>query len=512
MMNKFFRSLNISTLIALLCLFMPAFSAPSSAVEIGRFTREPPVRIGVRQKANRVNLEFRGDFRIIKAGGVVEIYSGSKEKIRVELYNVHLRQLPGIYRVSLGKFRSFEQAEFTASGLEDVRPAPVIVQPDQWSLWFGPFSTKQEAEGFSASLARRGFLNTRVEANSQDIKVVTVYSGDGELLHLGNEPVLFYPADHRFLLDDREYRGRADIVLDSYGTFSVVNVVDAEDYLYSVLPREMPPASHEESLKSQAVIARTYLLNNLRRHLADGFNLCSTPDCQVYGGVSSEHDSTTKAVDETRGVVLAHGDELANALFHSTCGGRTASYSDAWSGKGPSYLVSVDDGSKLPNTRLESSAKLRAFLDTGEGFCKKSRYFRWTRTYSHSELYDILKETVPEFSNNPDLVLGALKDVKVTKYSDSGRALELLITTSDSEYRFEKDTIRWVMGNLKSTMFLIEKKGSGKSAKYELRGAGWGHGVGLCQIGAMKMGGDGYSFRQILLHYYPETRIVDLWE
>jgi SpoIID/LytB domain protein len=500
-------------------IFCSAFglveSARAQSVSPGKFTKEPEVRIGILQKATHTSLKFAGSYHAFKSAGqseMKEFRSGKGESFQIELYTVRLRQLPHRYRVSLGAYRSFEQAQYTLNKLGKIPFKAAIAQPKQWSIWFGPFNSMDEAKYAQNYAREKGFRDSRIEPESTDIAILTLYTNGSSLIHVGTGPVVFYPSNGRFILNSREYRGNVEFAPDPYGTFNVINLVKADDYLLSVLPREMPSGAAMESLKAQAVIARTYLLNNLPRHEIDNFNLCATSDCQVYGGVNDEVASTNEAVKRTRGEALVYQGKLANALFHSTCGGRTADYNDNWSGDGPDYLISVDDGSGFDQPDLSSADKVEAFLDQKTGNCSASKYFRWEKKFTAAELLDVVKLSIPEFTNNPDLKIGAVNNIAVTEYSKSGRAQKLAVSTDAGDFVFEKDAIRWVLGNLKSIFFVIETNGANGGREYTFRGAGWGHGVGLCQIGAMKLGKDGSSYTKILDHYYPETSLVTLWK
>jgi len=478
-----------------------------------RFKTEPEVRIGILQKATHAKFRLPGSYRAFAGTGrdAKELRYGKNEILQVELYNIGVKDIPGKYRVILGAFRSFEQAEYTLEKLGKLPFDSIIAQPKQWNLWFGPFNSMDEAQYAMNYIVAKGFRNTRIEQITSGVTVLTIYTSDGSLIHIGGEPVVIYPLNGNFILNHREYRGSAEIAPDVYGTFNVINRVPADVYLASVLPREMPASANIEALKAQAVIARTYLLNNMRRHAVDNFNLCATSDCQVYGGAGDETSATTDAVRKTRGQVLLHNGRLANALFHSTCGGRTADYSDNWSGDGPDYLVSVDDGSGFAGN-LASADTVRQFLDRKTGNCEASKYFRWEKVYAAAELLAVLQQTIPEFNNNPDLKIGALNGVSVLEYTPSGRVGKINIDTDAGRFTFEKDIIRWVLGNLKSTFFVLETRETNGKTEYVFRGAGWGHAVGLCQIGAMKMAKDGNSYTQILNHYYPKTTLETLWK
>ncbi|MFA6449255.1 MAG: SpoIID/LytB domain-containing protein [bacterium] len=500
----------------LLCL-LSTFIQPQRALAAtpDQFATEPEVRIGILQKATHAKLRFTGSYRAFKGGGQNggnEIHSGKAGRIQIELYTIRMAQIPQKLRVTLGAFRSYEQAEYTLQKLGSLPFKAQIAQPKQWTLWFGPFNSPDEAQHAQNYVRDKGFKDSRIESEAADITALTIYAQDGSLIHLGGGPVVFRSSNGRFFLNSREYRGKVEILPDAYGTFNVVNIVRADDYIMSVLPREMPSSAAPESLKAQAVIARTYLLNNMRRHMIDGFNLCSTTDCQVYGGVNDEVASTSEAVRRTRGQALIYKGQLANALFHSTCGGRTADYNDNWNGENPEYLVSVDDGSGFADSDLSSAKKVAQFLENKTGDCEASKYFRWEKKYTADEMLNVIKSTVPEFTNNPDLKINALRDISVDEYFPSGRAKRITVTTDAGEFVFERDAIRWVLGNIKSTLFILEKRGANGGREYVFRGAGWGHGVGLCQIGAMKLGKGGASYLRILDRYYPGSAVETLWK
>lgn len=492
--------------------FIVSICATSLSTSVDEFKTEPDVRIGIIQKASSARLKFAASYRIHKSGVAEPLRTGYGETIQAELYTVRLKQMPTRFRVSLGQFRSFEQAEFTLKSIGAKPGEAVIAQPKQWSIWHGPYNTLAEAQQKLQELQAKGYMSARIEPESSDIPVLTFYAPDGSLIHLGSEPVVFYPSDGKFTVNGREYRGNVEIALDAYGSFSVINRVKAEDYLFSVLPREMPALSHPEALKAQAVIARSYLLKNLHRHQVDGFSLCASTDCQVYGGIGDEAPTAIDAVRQTRGMALSNAGQIVNALFHSTCGGRTAAYSDVWHGDDLPYLISVDDGTAMKEKNLSSRDKLKKFLELNAANCHGSKYFRWDKSYTHEQLLSLLKLTIPEFTNNPELKINEMRDISVASYSKSGRAQELKISTDKGVFIFEKDTIRWVLGSLKSTMFIIDVEGKGNSRRYDIKGAGWGHGLGLCQIGAMKMARDGVAYDKILAHYYPGSKIVNLWK
>ena len=165
------------------------------------------------------------------------------------------------------------------------------------------------------------------------------------------------PADGPVLWDGRPYRGTVSILVNARGTLNVVNRVDIEEYLYGVVPAEMGPKRYDEleSLKAQAVAARTYAMAHRGQFEAEGYDLCATPKCQVYAGLSAEDPLSTAAVDATKGLALGSQGRFADALFISTCGGKTENVENVFGETPVPYLVGVDCG-ELATTSLAGAA------------------------------------------------------------------------------------------------------------------------------------------------------------
>lgn len=259
------------------------------------------------------------------------------------------------------------------------------------------------------------------------------------------------------------YRGAVEVARDETGV-TVVNVLPLEDYLRGVVPREMPVSGgHLEALRAQAVASRTYAVRNLGRRAALGFDLWATVEDQVYGGASAETALADLAVATTSGVVLVDGSGPIRAYYHGACGGRTASIADVWGEtEPPAYLLGVDD--------LDES---------GVPFCAAAPRLAWTETY-------------------PFLA------VEVLDRDPSGRVRALGI----GDTVVAGDAIRRAIrrpggGILRSTRFEVRRAGGA----VVLEGAGNGHGVGMCQWGAIGRARRGASHEEILRHYYPGTRL-----
>lgn len=288
------------------------------------------------------------------------------------------------------------------------------------------------------------------------------------------------------------YRGTLEI--DRQG--KMVNIVDFEEYLAGVVPSEVPAYFPEESLKAMAVVARTYGLTHLRRH--QDYDVCATVHCQVYQGLEQESPRTNRAVAETTGQQLVFGGKPINALFHAVCGGTTASPTEIWPSSAETpYLQSRSD----ENPRTHS------------GFCADAGRYRWSETFSESELVKKLREGLQAQLGVQFHGLSQLTSVKVLERTLSGRVKTLQIEGPEGVYRVNGDAIRWLFsrglistGGLQSTLFSIERV----QKDYKFMGGGWGHGVGLCQHGASGRAKAGQSYREILGHYYTGATLATI--
>jgi stage II sporulation protein D len=281
----------------------------------------------------------------------------------------------------------------------------------------------------------------------------------------------------------------------------VINELDMEDYLKGVLPFEIGHHNREklEALKAQAVAARTYTFKRLLSLPAErSFDLYNDVRDQVYKGQTGEYLLADRAIRETKGIVAVYGDSLTECYYSSTCGGVTSNISEVWPDKPDKpYLVSVSD------------------KDANGHFCSGSKYFTWQQEWSNEQLNTIIKTYLPQVDTTIKSC-GKFKKLQVLKRGRCNRVTELLIVTESGSYKIGGDKIRWVLrrpeaGNpiLFSAWFtLTQKRESGGKIIYRASGNGWGHGVGLCQVGALKMAERGYTYEQILKHYYKGIKLI----
>ena len=313
---------------------------------------------------------------------------------------------------------------------------------------------------------------------------------------------------------DKVVRGDLELSLWAGGrSLRLVNWIDLENYTHGVVSAEMPVQSPLEALKAQGVMARghaLYIKTMTRRHRKDGYDLCDEQHCQVYGGVRYESARSRAAVAATRGKILTYKGRPAHVIYSSNCGGRTQSVRDVGWGDVPYWVGIVDspEASDVPRAPWDFRRWLQA---SPQAYCKPSAYvhsshFRWTRVIPVKDLEDKLRR-----KKN----LGRLLSVAVERRSPAGNALALKLTGSKGTLRVDSElSIRGMLGtgSLRSTLFFIrpEADAAGRLERLVLHGGGWGHGVGLCQSGAMGRAEAGEPFEAIVKAYFPGTELGSL--
>jgi len=351
-----------------------------------------------------------------------------------------------------------------------------------------------------------------------------LWSADGQ----GGESSLLIvqPLDPRHLLSwsNTPYRGEL-LIQPVDDRLVLINVVELESYLRGVLPWEMGRQAPEvqAALAAQAVAARTYTVSHLAERAELGFDVWADVRDQVYRGAAGEDSLCDEAVARTAGQVLRHEGQEIEAYYCSTCGGVTSSVEEVWPRPPRPYLRSHPDA-----------------IGGAEPFCAGSRRYAWEVTWDGEQLERILQRTLPEYleymgtgsraawagerftprhggadRRRP----GRLRGLTVAARTTSGRVARLDVAMDAGVYHVRGDRVRWVLvppdggpDILWSALFSLDvvPGADGRPARVTARGRGFGHGVGLCQNGALAMAGRGYDFRAILAHYYPGARLEPL--
>lgn len=277
-------------------------------------------------------------------------------------------------------------------------------------------------------------------------------------------------------IGDKKYTGNLTFRPNKDGTITVVDELGLEEYLFGVLPHEMSPDWPLEALKAQAVASRSFALASLGRHEEDGFDLSDDTLSQVYTGLTTESDRIKEAVRSTAGQTLTYAGKPLTTYFHSTCGGHTSDAEDVWGRHAPKPLKGVKDK-----------------------WCKASPHYEWEAYFTNTDILLAL--------NKNGFTAAKLLSVKEGERGTAGWLSDIRIKTDRGWKRVPANQFRLWLGvkELKSVRLdKIKKRKKG----FEFIGHGYGHGVGLCQWGARAQADAGWTYKDILEHYFPESKLV----
>lgn len=350
--------------------------------------------------------------------------------------------------------------------------------------------------------------------------------------------------------ESQRFRGSLRIIADS-GRLTAINIINVEDYLASVISSEMSATSSLPFLQAHAVISRSWLLAQMEhksrsRHSFrsregeiirwwdhddhDLFDVCADDHCQRYQGIGRISSPTAaSAVSDTRGEVLQFDGDLCDTRFSKCCGGVMERFHACWEDSDMPYLAAIRDNtdtSGLPDLTIEENAA-KWISGNPAAFCNTSDsrilsqvlnsydrelpdFYRWEEEYTRERMRRLVTERL-------GTDLGYIIDLKAVERGASGRIIRLRITGTKGEITIGKELmIRRTLSesHLRSSAFIVERLDTDKDGipgRFRLRGAGWGHGVGLCQIGAAVMGDRGYSYDEILAHYYPGAQLTKIY-
>ncbi len=320
-------------------------------------------------------------------------------------------------------------------------------------------------------------------------------------------------ADHGF--EDRTYRGRIYAAVDAQGRLAAVNFLGLEALTKGVVPAEMFAQAPPEALRCQAIAARGDMLAKVgARHVGDPYLFCAEQHCQVFRGVAGEDERSTRAVAATEGEALfaPHGGPLVPSYYSAICGGFTEDNDVVWGGVANPSLRGRRDFELSPTTRRFQDgigdALIREWVSTDvPAYCrapsgKNLARFRWSRTFTQAEVDAV---ALP-------FGIGAVERLEVEGRGISGRARSLAIHGTKGAARILGElAIRRAFGMLESGAFVVDPSGEGDTRRYLFRGAGWGHGAGMCQQGAIGRALAGQGHREILAHYFSGAEVVRMY-
>jgi len=312
--------------------------------------------------------------------------------------------------------------------------------------------------------------------------------------------------------EDRTFRGALQLVVDRAGLLAVVNVVPLEDLLKGLVPAEIFARAHPEALKAQAVTARGEVLAKVGiKHLADPYLLCAEQHCAVYRGRTGEAASTTAAVEATRGEALfGVGGRLVDSVYSAVCGGHTEDNDVVWGGPPDPNLRGRPDTLEPSGAGLDPS-HLEAWLaaPSPRAACQLSRFaqpskFRWEKRFSAAQVDALVAR----------LGVGHVHAMSLGERGVSGRARVLSVSGDQGATQVRGElNIRRLFGMLNSSMAVVEaqRDAEGRPTHWVFRGGGWGHGVGMCQNGAIGRAEAGQRYQDILRHYFNGAEVAPIY-
>jgi len=315
---------------------------------------------------------------------------------------------------------------------------------------------------------------------------------DGSLsLEMGNDEVTW---------QEKTYRGTLTFVATD-SLLLVVNRVDVEEYLRGVVPLEIGArqTSDHAAVEAQAVAARSFTYTRMLASGARDFDVRATESDQVYGGIRAETFWGDLAVAATAGWVLSYRGQVVTGPYHSACGGSTALPSETWRGGRDGYLRAVSDTSPR----------------TGRPWCDLAPRAQWERRILAPDLRNALERYAGDYTTVPVGAAGSIRDAKIDGFTSTGRARTVVFTTAAGDVTLRTNDIRYVLrqvgGDLLPSTAIsmsVERSPDGSLRAVVVRGRGNGHGVGMCQWGAIARARAGDDFRAILKAYYPGAELT----
>jgi stage II sporulation protein D len=440
----------------------------------GRVTVSPQdIKVGLAQDAASQEFSVQGSYRLVdrQKGEVLDdVLPGQRWEVRFSGAGLEFFK-NGRQVARCGSAVGLEQAGGTVSVMGGNGTLKKIGESDRLSVISG--------DGRQSSLKLTAGVNIVSGSGTKSI------SGGGDLGLVS------------LVLSGRSQKYRGDMEFRAQGQgITVINLLPLEEYLYGVLPREMPANWPEEALKAQAVASRTFALTNLGLYSAYGFDVLATQMSQMYGGYDAEHANSTRAVNETCGEIVTNRGKPISTFFHSSSGGYTENAQDVWK---------------------ETLDYIRGRPDP---YDKNDIHYNWVVTYNAAQLTGQLNSKKSLFgpAGTPDCVFSTVEGIDIIENTSSGvRAKKIRVSGKDGGGKplvveiCNADAVRTALG-LKSALFEMktDRDVSGKLVSVTFNGSGYGHGLGMSQYGACGMADKGYNYQDILKYYYNNCGIGPL--
>jgi SpoIID/LytB domain protein len=507
---------------------------------------EPYIRVGLVRGVDHIDFSFQKKCRIMSYDGSFLSRGMEGRRWRAEVkQSVPARN---VYRLVAGSFRDEARAREKSQDLKN-NGLDTFVKPFGRRLEFNGsilndnryyriylrqvFASRENAESYRDSIwnLTETFVSSEIAQKAagtirlRNLETGQVFESTKPIV-LRDSPVTLHEVAvgngyHWERTEERVYPEVIRFELDNEGKLIVINELPVEEYLLGVVPSEMSGEFPVEALKAQAVAARSELLSKLGVvHQSDPFDVCSDVHCQVYSGLSKRTHKSDHAVKTTTGCVLYYNGRVCDAVYSAVCGGHGESAEQIWGSQTTPYLEGRYDGPYQYDQygALDSEINIKQWIDARpKVYCNSihkhcppaleytQKYFRWEVPYTQEEIQSIVRLKTGQ---EPGIIL----DILPMKRGVSGRItrLEIIGTLDTIEVNGELEIRKKLSENtLWSACFYIEKRGPNglPPTGFLIKGAGWGHGVGMCQTGAAIMALCGKRYGEILSHYYHDTTI-----
>ena len=420
-------------------------------------------------------------------------FKHKSKKINIVFRKIPLKSPLIIERLVFGPFASYESAQRQAKNLKEKGYKPLIAYPKNWEVWIS-VSENLPDQRLNYKFFRKSYKSIIVPFL---VSQYTQQKLEGPVNISSSEDIR---------INNINFGKNFYLAKDSYGTWTLIQKMKFDDYLKGVLPYEIGSNSPFEALKAQAVIARTWAIYNSERFNIDNYHLCISTQCQVYKPPKKEYKNVNKAIKDTSNLIITYMNKPINSFYHGSNGGITASASESWEIDDFHYFNPMIDGLnslkksfKLP---IENDDQLNKFLEFADEKFYGNRHslFRWKKIISNEKIVNSLikNQLIKEKSDFIDLnIIDRGFSGRVTK-------LEIKLRNTNQSTILVKDDIRRILSFLPSNLFTINKLNENL---WLFKGGGFGHGVGLSQAGAIEMAELGFSYEQILNHYYQDAKI-----
>ena len=481
-------------------LKLNGFAQESITIDLNQELKKGNFLIGLKQylgknsdiSSEKQNITFK------TKNNFLELHSSNNIKHKSKVIKILFKEIPlkrplKIERLVFGPFASYESAQRQAKKLKEKGYEALVAYPENWEVWI-PVGVNLPDKKLQYKLFQKSLKS----------RIVPFLVSDYSQQKLQGPIHIFSSEDIR--INDINFGKEFYLAKDSYGTWTLIQKIKFDEYLKGVLPYEIGSNSHSEALKAQAVIARTWALYNSARFNLDNYHLCVSTQCQVYKPPKVEYRNVNKAIKETSNLIITYESKPINSFYHASNGGISARASESWRIEDYPYFNSMIDGFdplrksfKLP---IKNTNQLNKFLAlTDDGFYGNNHYlFRWKKILSNETIQNrLIKSQLIEKKSD-------LLDLNIIERGSSGRVIKLEIRFRNSKKPLflEKDDIRRILSFLPSNLFTIDKLNDNL---WLFKGGGFGHGVGLSQSGAIEMAELGFTYEQILNHYYQGTKI-----